>query len=170
MAVRVDAGDGLLFRRLVPLLDEDVGAAGDVVGEVRRDQRLLRRAAAVLAVRQRHAGGHLRDAVAAVEGDQRGADGAEGIAAVALRDAALDLGDRLEQHGRHLAGLRPAVVARSDLDVRQAEVRVAGEQHVERRQVDRVEEELAVLEVLVRGRREREDAASVRFGAVSRTP
>ena len=42
MAVRVDAGDRLLLRRVVPLLDQDVGAAGDVVGVVRRDQRLLR--------------------------------------------------------------------------------------------------------------------------------
>ena len=40
MAVGVDAGDGLLVGRFVPLVDEDGGTAGDVVGEVRGDKGL----------------------------------------------------------------------------------------------------------------------------------
>ena len=145
MAAGVDAGDRLLLGRLVPLLDEDVRAAGDVVGEVRSHQRLLRRAAADLARRYRHAGRHLRDAVTAVEGDEGRADAAEGRVGAALGDAALDLGDRFQEHRWYLAGHRRAGLTRPDLEVGQAEVGVAGEEEVERCELDGVEEEAAGL-------------------------
>ena len=169
VAVGVNAGDGARFGRGVPLVDQDRRASADVVGEVGGHQRLLIGRLSVLAQRRRHTAGHLADAVAAVERDERLADGAERQRAGSLRRHAFDPADRLEQRRRHVDGvLLAAVLPRAHVDRQLREELVVGEERIVPGEIHRGQVELAVLGGLVGRRRFGEGAGGCDRRAVVR--